>query len=78
MTEEGNVKEASAGSRTETNRRRDCKKDCGSYRGRVEESLNNEEIKMEIKSRLEEGQRGILDEVATQLEKQKEAALLEA
>ncbi|KAH7510801.1 hypothetical protein FEM48_ZijujUnG0086400 [Ziziphus jujuba var. spinosa] len=45
---------------------------------KVEESLNSEEIKVEIQRRLEEGRKKLLDEVAAQLEKEKEAALIEA
>ncbi|KHG21072.1 hypothetical protein F383_11050 [Gossypium arboreum] len=45
---------------------------------KVEERLNSEEIKQEIQKRLEEGRRRLNDEVAIQLEKEKEAALLEA
>lgn len=47
-------------------------------RKKVEDSLNSEEIKMEIKRRLEEGRKRLLDEVESQLEKEKEAALTEA
>ncbi|KAA3460913.1 Ribosomal protein S7 [Gossypium australe] len=45
---------------------------------KVEERLNSEEIKQEIQKRLEEGRRRLNDEVAAQLEKEKEAAILEA
>ena len=45
---------------------------------KVEESLNSEEIKQEIQKRLEDGRRRLNAEVAAQLEKEKEAALLEA
>lgn len=45
---------------------------------KVEESLNSEEVKLEIQSRLEEGRKRLVDEVAAQLEKEKEAALIEA
>lgn len=45
---------------------------------RVEESLNTEEIKLKIQRRLEEGRSRLLDEVAAQLKKEKEASLLEA
>ena len=45
---------------------------------KVEESLNSEVIKLELKRRLEEGRKKLLDEVAAQLEKEKEAALIEA
>lgn len=44
---------------------------------KVEERLNSEEIKQEIQKRLEEGRRRLNDEVAAQLEKEKEAAILE-
>ncbi|KAF8405726.1 hypothetical protein HHK36_007803 [Tetracentron sinense] len=44
----------------------------------VEESLNSQEIKLEIQRQLEEGQKKLIDEVAAQLEKEKEAALVEA
>lgn len=47
-------------------------------RKNVEESLSSEEIRVEIQRRLEEGRRKLLDEVAAQLEKEKEAALIEA
>lgn len=45
---------------------------------KVEESLNSEEIKLEIERRLEEGRKKLVTEVAAQLEKEKEAALIEA
>ncbi|MFQ6648782.1 hypothetical protein Gotur_021832 [Gossypium turneri] len=45
---------------------------------KVEERLNSDEIKQEIQKRLEEERRRLNDEVAIQLEKEKEAALLEA
>lgn len=45
---------------------------------RVEESLKSEEIQVEIQRRLEEGRKRLNDEVAAQLEKEKEAALIEA
>ncbi|KAA3463320.1 F-box family protein [Gossypium australe] len=45
---------------------------------KVEERLNSDEIKQEIQKRLEEGRRRLNDEVAIQLEKEKEVALLEA
>ncbi|THG10037.1 hypothetical protein TEA_015046 [Camellia sinensis var. sinensis] len=47
-------------------------------RKKVEVSLNCEEIKLEVQRRLEEGRKKLLDEVAAQLEKEKEAALIEA
>lgn len=40
--------------------------------------MNSEEIKLEIQHRIEEGRKKLLEEVAAQLEKEKEAALLEA
>ena len=45
---------------------------------KVEKSLSSEEIKLEIQRRLEEGRKRLIDEVADQLEKEKEAALIEA
>lgn len=45
---------------------------------KVEESLNSEEIRVEIQRLLEEGRKKLLDEVAAQLEKEKEAALMES
>ena len=45
---------------------------------KVEKSLNSEEIKLEIQRRLEEGRKRLIDEVADQLEKEKEASLIEA
>lgn len=47
-------------------------------RKKVEESLNSEEIKLELQRRLEEGRRKLLDVVAVQLEKEKESAVIEA
>lgn len=47
-------------------------------RKKVEESLTSEDIKMEIQKRLAEGRKKLLDEVAAQLEKEKEAAAIEA
>jgi len=47
-------------------------------RKKVEESLNSEEVKLEIRRRIEEGRKKIFDEVAIQLEKEKEATLSEA
>lgn len=47
-------------------------------RKKVEESLNSDEIKLEIQRRLEEGRKRLHDEVEAQLEKEKEAALGEA
>uniref|UniRef100_A0A5B6ZCD0 Uncharacterized protein n=1 Tax=Davidia involucrata TaxID=16924 RepID=A0A5B6ZCD0_DAVIN len=45
---------------------------------KVEESLNCDEINLEIQRRLEEGRKKLHDEVAAQLEKEKEATLVEA
>lgn len=47
-------------------------------RTKVEESLNSVEIKVEIQRQLEEGRKKLLTEVAALLEKEKEAALVEA
>jgi len=47
-------------------------------RRRVEESLNSGEVQVEIQRRLEEGRKRLNDEVAAQLEKEKEAAIIEA
>lgn len=47
-------------------------------RKRVEESLSSEEVKLEIQRRIEEGRKKLFDEVAAQLEREKEAALIEA
>ncbi|KAL6494523.1 hypothetical protein OROGR_031323 [Orobanche gracilis] len=68
-------KSASSGVRTKIDRRRNCKE---SSRRNSEESLNTDEIKLEIERRLEEGRKKLVAEVAAQLEKEKEAALLEA
>lgn len=40
--------------------------------------MNSEEVKQEIQRRIDEGRKKLLDEVAAQLEKEKEAALAEA
>jgi arginine/glutamate-rich protein 1 len=40
--------------------------------------LNSEEVKLEIERRIEEGRKKLFDDVATQLDKEKEAALVEA
>ncbi|KAL4275216.1 hypothetical protein AHAS_Ahas20G0085000 [Arachis hypogaea] len=45
---------------------------------RVEESLNSEEVQVEIQRRLEEGRKRLNVEVTAQLEKEKEAAVIEA
>lgn len=47
-------------------------------RKKVEENLNCQEIKLEIEKRLEEGRKKLVAEVAAQLEKEKESALIEA
>lgn len=44
----------------------------------VEESLNSEDIKLEIQRQIDEGRKRLANEVATQLEKEKTAALIEA
>lgn len=45
---------------------------------KVEESLNSEDIRVEIQRLLEEGRKKLLVEVAVLLEKEKEAAVIEA
>lgn len=45
---------------------------------KVDDSLNTEDIKLEIRRRLEEGRKKLVNEVAAQLEIEKEAALIEA
>lgn len=40
--------------------------------------MNSEEVKLEIERQIEEGRKKLFDDVATQLEKEKEAALMEA
>lgn len=47
-------------------------------RKNVEEKLNSEEVKLEIERRTEEAQKKLFGDVAAQLEKEKEAALMEA
>lgn len=47
-------------------------------RKNVEERLSSEEVKLEIERRIEEGRKKLFDDVAGQLEKEKEAALIEA
>lgn len=47
-------------------------------RKKVEESLDSDQIKLEVQRRSGEGRKKLLDEVAAQLEKEKEAALIEA
>lgn len=45
---------------------------------KVDESLNKEEIMIEIRRRLEDGRKKLVNEVAAQLEKEKESALIES
>lgn len=40
--------------------------------------MNSEEVRLEIERRIEEGRKKLFDDVATQLDKEKEAALIEA
>lgn len=47
-------------------------------RKNVEERLSSNEVKLEIERRIEEGQKKLFDDVKAQLEKEKEAALVEA
>jgi arginine/glutamate-rich protein 1 len=47
-------------------------------RREVEVSMHSEEIKLEVQRRLEEGRKRLHDEVAAQLEKEKESAIIEA
>lgn len=47
-------------------------------RKNVEERLSSEEVRLEIERRIGEGRKKLFDDVATQLEKEKEAALIEA
>ena len=47
-------------------------------RKNVEERLNSEEVRLEIERQIEEGRKTLFNDVATQLEKEKEAALMEA
>lgn len=47
-------------------------------RKNVEERLSSEAVKLEIEKRIEEGRRKLFDDVAAQLEKEKEDALIEA
>lgn len=44
----------------------------------VEEDLNSEEVKLEVQQRLDAGRKRLVDVVAAQLEKEKEAALSDA
>lgn len=50
----------------------------GAIRKNVEERMRSEEVKLEIERRIEEGRKKLFDDVAAQLEKEKEAALIEA
>lgn len=47
-------------------------------RKKVEERLGSEEIKLEIERQLEEGRKKVAIDVIAQLEKEKEAAIIEA
>ncbi|KAI5672289.1 hypothetical protein M9H77_12653 [Catharanthus roseus] len=47
-------------------------------RKRVEEKMSSEEVELEIQRRIEEGAKKLFNDVEVQLEKEKEAALLEA
>lgn len=47
-------------------------------RKNVDERLSSEYVKLEIERRIEEGRKKLFDDVAAQLEKEKEAALTEA
>lgn len=47
-------------------------------RKNVEERLHSEEVKLTIERRIEEGRKKLFEDVAAQLEKEKEAALIEA
>uniref|UniRef100_A0A5B7ALF3 Uncharacterized protein n=1 Tax=Davidia involucrata TaxID=16924 RepID=A0A5B7ALF3_DAVIN len=47
-------------------------------RKKVEERLSSEEVKLEIQRRIEGGLKKLFDDVEAQLEKEKEAALIEA
>ena len=47
-------------------------------RKNVEERLNSEEVNLEIKRRIDEGQKKLFDDVVAQLKKEKETALMEA
>lgn len=44
----------------------------------VEERLNSEDVKLDIERRVVEGRKKLFDDVATQLQKEKESALAEA
>ncbi|KAL5752211.1 hypothetical protein ACOSP7_022398 [Xanthoceras sorbifolium] len=47
-------------------------------RSKVEQRLNSEEVKLEVVRRIEEGREKLFNDIVTQLEKEKEAALMEA
>lgn len=47
-------------------------------RKKIEETLNSEEVRLEIQKRIAEGRKKLLEEVEVQLEKEKEQALIEA
>ena len=47
-------------------------------RKKVEERLGSEEIRLEIQRQLEEGRKKVASDVVAQLEKEKEAAVIEA
>lgn len=47
-------------------------------RKKVEERLNSEDVRLIIERRIEEGRKKLFDDVSAQLEKEKEAALIEA
>ncbi|KAK8966529.1 hypothetical protein KSP40_PGU013568 [Platanthera guangdongensis] len=47
-------------------------------RKKIEEALNSEVVKREVEQRIAEGRKKILEEVEAQLEKEKEAAHIEA
>lgn len=49
-----------------------------SIRKKVHEALHSEEFKKEIESRIQEGRKKIIDDIAAQLEREKEEALAEA
>lgn len=44
----------------------------------VDEDLNSEEVKLEVQQRLDAGRKRLVDVVAAQLKKEKEAALSDA
>lgn len=47
-------------------------------RRRVEEKLGSEEVKLEIERQIKEARKKVLDDVESQLQKEKEDALAEA